>query len=171
MAMKRVLIIGPCGSGKSTLLRKLGPLLGLPTHHLDRMNWKPGWIESDRDELRTRIADVVAQERWLIDGNYGGSLDLRLPRADTIIYLDFPIALCLWRVFRRMMSASRSERPDMTEGCTERLDLAFLFYVATWAMGPRKRTETKLAGFRGSLVRLESPAATKRWLAGIRVSN
>ena len=163
--MNRVLIIGPCGSGKSTLARELAPILGLPLHHLDRMNWQPGWIESDKKDLRDRIAEVVAKDSWLIDGNYSASLDIRLKRADTILYLDYPIVLCLWRVFRRMTSAGRALRPDMTEGCVERVDPAFLWYVATWRSGPRKRTEKKLFGFTGRLIRLTSPAATRRWLA------
>ena len=92
--MQRVLIIGPCGAGKSTLAAELGRILDLPVFHMDQLNWRPGWVESSKDEIRARLATITAEDRWLIDGNYGGTLDARLARADTVVYLDFPIRLC-----------------------------------------------------------------------------
>ena len=66
--MERVLVIGPCGAGKSTAAVELGAVLGLPVHHLDRLHWRAGWVESSREELETALAPILAGERWLIDG-------------------------------------------------------------------------------------------------------
>ncbi len=93
--MKRVLIIGPCGSGKSTLACELAPRMGLPLVHMDQLGWQAGWVETEKAELNARLAAAVAEDEWLIEGNYGSTLAPRLERADTVIYLDFPIRLCL----------------------------------------------------------------------------
>ena len=162
--MRRVLIIGPCGSGKSTLARDLAPRLGLPLVHMDQLGWQAGWVETDKAEMAARLADVVAQDEWLIEGNYGSVLAPRLARADTVIYLDFPIRLCLWRLMRRIVTHRGRSRPDMPEGCPERFDAAFFWYVLNWNSGPRVRTEAKLVGYAGNLVRLRNPGALAAWL-------
>lgn len=161
--MRRLLIIGPCGSGKSTLARELSPRMGLPLVHMDQLGWQAGWIETEKAELNARLAEVVAQDEWLIEGNYGSTLAPRLERADTVIYLDFPIRLCLWRLIRRIASHRAQSRPDMPEGCPERFDLAFFWYVLNWNTGPRVRTEATLAGYAATLVRLTSPAMLAQW--------
>lgn len=162
--MRRVLIIGPCGSGKSTLARELAPLMRLPLVHMDQLGWQAGWVETEKAELNARLADVVAGEEWLIEGNYGSTLAPRLARADTVIYLDFPIRLCLWRLAKRIVTHRGRARPDMPEGCPERFDAAFFWYVMNWNSGPRVRTEATLAGYTGNLVRLRNPAALAGWL-------
>ncbi|AOL94802.1 AAA family ATPase [Porphyrobacter sp. LM 6] len=161
--MKRVIIIGPCGSGKSTLARELAPRMGLPLVHMDQLGWQAGWVETAKDELHARLADAVAQEEWLIEGNYGSTLAPRLERADTVIYLDFPIWLCLWRLIRRVTTLRGQSRPDMPEGCPERFDLAFFWYVMTWNSGPRVRTERAIAPWADKVIRLTSPAMLADW--------
>jgi adenylate kinase family enzyme len=165
--MQRVLIIGPCGAGKSTLAFKLGARLNLPVFHMDRLNWKPGWVEGGKDEIRRQLVDIVAGHRWLIDGNYGGTLGERLNCSDTVVYLDFPIRLCVTRLLRRIWTYRGRSRPDMTEGCPERFDLGFLIYLIRWNSGPRPRTEAKLKGHEDKLIRLKSPADLQRWMATI----
>lgn len=162
--MNRVIIIGPCGSGKSTLARELAPRLGLPLVHMDQLGWQAGWVETEKAELNARLAEAVAQDQWLIEGNYGSVLAPRLARADTVIYLDFPIRLCLWRLVKRITTHRGRSRPDMPPGCPERFDAAFFWYVLNWNSGPRVRTEAKLEGYAGNLVRLRNPAALSAWL-------
>lgn len=162
--MNRVLVIGPCGAGKSTLSAELGQKLNLPVFHMDKLNWNPGWVESSKDEIREKLATIVAADRWLIDGNYGGTLTERLERADTVLYLDYPISLCLRRVFRRIWTYRGRTRPDMTEGCPERFDLEFTFYLMRWNSGPRIRTEQKLLGHESKVIRLRNPDELQRWM-------
>jgi len=162
--MQRVLIIGPCGAGKSTLARQLAPLLKLPVFHMDQLNWKPGWVESSKEEIRAKLAAITAADRWLIDGTYGGTLAERLDRADTVLYLDYPIRLCVARLLRRIWRYRGVTRPDMTEGCPERFDLPFLLYLLQWNSGPKLRTEARLKGHEAKVIRLKSPEALVRWL-------
>ena len=96
-------------------------------------------------------------------GSGKSTLSPRLARADTVIYLDFPIRLCLWRVVKRILTHRGRSRPDMPEGCPERFDAAFFWYVMNWNSGPRLRTEARLAGCQGNLVRLRSPRALAQW--------
>jgi adenylate kinase family enzyme len=161
--MRRVLIIGPCGSGKSTLARELAPLMRLPLVHMDQLGWQAGWVETEKAELNARLAEVVAQDEWLIEGNYGSTLAPRLERADTVIYLDFPIRLCLWRLIRRIVTHRGQSRPDMPEGCPERFDAAFFWYVMNWNTGPRVRTEAHLAAHAAKVIRLTSPQMLAQW--------
>lgn len=162
--MERVLIIGPCGAGKSTLAGELDKRLGLPVFHMDQLNWKAGWVESSKDELRDKLVQIVDTDRWLIDGNYGGTISERLDRADTVIYLDFPVRLCAWRLLRRIWTYRGRTRPDMTDGCPERFDLEFFLYLLRWNSGPRPRTEERLKSYNGTLIRLKTPTELSRWM-------
>ncbi len=165
--MQRILIVGPCGAGKSTLAFQLSERMALPVFHMDKLNWRPGWVESSSEDLRARIAEVTAGERWIIDGTYGGTLDARLPRADSVLYLDYPISLCVRRMLTRVWQWRGRTRPDMTEGCPERFDAAFLWYVMRWNAGPKQRLEARLRGSEAKIIRLPSPAALDEWRAAL----
>ncbi len=93
---------------------------------------------------------------------------LRLERAETVIYLDFPIRLCLWRLMRRIALGYGRTRSDMTEECPERFDAKFILYVIDWNYGPGPRTEAALGDFSGNLVRLRSPKVLAHWLFSIK---
>jgi adenylate kinase family enzyme len=137
--------------------------MGLPLVHMDQLGWQAGWVETEKAELNARLAEVVAQDAWLIEGNYGSTLAPRLARADTVIYLDFPIRLCLWRLAKRIITHRGRSRPDMPEGCPERLDLAFFWYVMNWNTGPRVRTESNIAPYADKVIRLRNPKALAQW--------
>ncbi len=162
--MERVLIVGPCGAGKSTLAHDLAHRLDLPLIHMDQLNWRSGWIESEPAQLRSAVEQVAAGSRWLIDGTYGGTLAPRAERADTIVYLDFPILLCAWRVLKRVAIWHGRPRPDMPDGCPERFDAAFILYVLRWNSGPRLRLEARLKGHEHKVIRLKSPRTLCHWL-------
>ena len=101
----------------------------------------------------------------MIDGNYGGTLSERLERSDTVVYLDYPISLCVRRLLRRIWTYRGRTRPDMTAGCPERFDLGFLFYLLRWNSGPRPRTEARLQGHEEKIHRFKNPESLDRWLA------
>ncbi|OAV43602.1 hypothetical protein [Lewinella sp. 4G2] len=143
--MQRVLIIGCCGAGKSTFARKLADATGLPLIHLDQAYWQPDWTEPPKAEWEAKVTELVARDAWIMDGNYAGSLSLRLPRADTVIYLDYPTAKCLWRVVKRVTKYHGQQRPDMPPGCHERFDWEFFHYVATFNLTRRRLIHEHLA--------------------------
>ena len=163
--MRRVLVIGSPGSGKSTLAIQLARRTGLPLIHLDFEHWRSGWVEPPKDEWRARVAELVAGEEWIIDGNYGGTMDMRLARADTIVDLELPPWLCVWRILCRLAASHRRVRPDMAEGCPEKLNLKFLLYTATFPLTARKRSSAKLRNFSGRRIRLRNPREVRRFLA------
>jgi hypothetical protein len=111
MHMQRIVILGNSGSGKSTLARAIGERLGLPVVHLDRLFWSPGWVEPEAEVFRDQVRSALARDAWVCEGNYARrTFDLRLPRADLIIWLDTPRWVCLKRVVLR--SLSRRPRAD-----------------------------------------------------------
>lgn len=166
--MERVAIIGSPGAGKSTLARRLGARTGLPLVHLDAEYWQAGWVETDKAKWLTRVGELIAAPRWIIDGNYGGTMSVRLARSDTVVVLDYPTRLCLWRAFKRIVRLRGKVRPDMAEGCPERFDLEFIRYIATFRRQVRPTIEERLRTFGGAIVRLTTPTATDQWLAGLQ---
>ena len=135
--MKRVLVIGPGGSGKSTFARRLGRVVGLEVKHLDSFYWRAGWTKPSNEDWITKVNELISGESWIIDGNYGGTLAQRVERCDTIIFLDMPRLLCVWRVTKRRLTYRNRSRPDMAEGCAEKLDLEFISWV--WNYSHRSR--------------------------------
>ncbi len=123
------MIIGCGGAGKSTLARKLGGILELPLVHLDQAFWRPKWVERDKQEWEQIVTRLADQDRWILDGNYGGTMEIRLQRADTVVFLDRSRWLCVYRVLLRLWQTRGRTRPDMAEGCIERFSFHFLHYV------------------------------------------
>jgi adenylate kinase family enzyme len=149
--MRRVLLIGSPGSGKSTLARALSAATGLPVVHLDRLYWRPGWVEPSPEEWRPALDEALATPEWIMDGTYGGTIAHRLQRADTVVFLDFPTSVCLGRALRRIFVGWGRDRPDLTPGCPERIDLAFLVYVARFRSRKRPGLLQRLEGFPGTV--------------------
>lgn len=128
--MKRIMVIGISpGVGKSTFAQKLGRSLGIEVYHLDSLFWKPGWVEASIDEFTAAQEDVLQKESWIIDGNYSNTFKLRTQHADTIIYLELPRYVCLYRVVKRWLKHYGKKRPDL--GCTEKLDWEFIKFIWT----------------------------------------
>ena len=123
---EKVILIGSGGSGKSTLARQLGNKLNIKVHHLDALFWKPNWEGVPKEEQRTVQNELVKEDEWIIDGNYGGTMDIRMNAADTIIFLDIHRTICVYRAFKRVIQYRNKTRPDMGAGCKERFDLQFL---------------------------------------------
>ena len=165
--MRRVLVIGSGGSGKSTFAQRLGARTGLPVIHLDARYWRAGWEPTPPDEWQDVVRELVARDAWVMDGNYGGTLDGRLAACDTAIFLDLPRLVCLWRVVRRWARHRGGTRPDMAPGCTEQLSLEFLRWIWGYPVRQRpgvlRRLSTLSTGQRAVVLR--STADVERFLA------
>jgi adenylate kinase family enzyme len=166
-AMKKILIIGSGGAGKSTLARALGEILQIEVLHLDRFHWQPGWIGLPKDEWQKTVEDLLKRESWIMDGNFGGTMERRLAASDTAIFLDFPRTICLYRVFRRWLAYRNTNRPDMTEGCNEKIDWDMVHWVWTFPERARPQIEDRLQKVAGekTIIRLRSPKEVNNFLS------
>lgn len=147
--MKRIMILGCGGAGKSTLARKMGEKTGIPVVHLDKLFWKPGWVERTPAEFDSVLAAELEKEAWIMDGNYGRTIPVRLKRCDTVIYLDFNRVTCLLGVLSRVAKTYGRVRLDMGEGCPERVDLDFLKWVWHFNDNHRERLYRMLSEEKG----------------------
>lgn len=143
--MKRVMIIGCSGSGKSTFAKRLHQQTNLPLIHLDQHYWRPHWVEPSPAIWAEQMQALVAQEAWIMDGNYSGTMEFRLARADTIIFLDLPTSTCLQRVIGRTLKYWRQSRSDMSKDCPERFSLQFFHYILFYRKTRRAKILQKLA--------------------------
>jgi len=128
--MRKVLVIGSGGAGKSTFAATLSRRTGLPLIHLDSLYWRPGWIETSAAEWDQTIEHLLGRDTWIMDGNFGRTLERRLAACDTVIFLDLPRLLCLQRIIRRRLQFHGRSRPDMREGCPERLSWEYIQWPA-----------------------------------------
>ena len=144
--MKRITIIGSGGSGKSTLAVRLGNLLQLPVHHLDALYWKLGWVETGHSQWAAIQQSLVSgASDWIIDGNYGGTIDIRLEASDTVIFLDINRFICLVRAVKRTLKHFGKNRADMGIGCNEKLDLSFVRWIYGYPAKKKPKIIEKLS--------------------------
>lgn len=130
--MKRIIVIGCGGAGKSTFSRKLSDKLDIPVYHLDKLFWNKGWVETPQEKFDSYIKEILNKDKWIMDGNYLRTLDLRAENADTIIFIDMPTYLCLYRIMKRRLIYIGRSRPDITVGCPEGMDFEFFKWVLTY---------------------------------------
>ena len=142
--MRRVLVIGSGGSGKSTVSAKLGELLNLEVNHLDKLYWRAGWLEPEADEWIKTIINLIDRDSWIIDGNYSGTLELRLQRCDTVVFLDLSRVLCMWRIVKRFFVYRGGTRPDVAEDCPESLNFEFVSWVWNYPRRSRPKVIKRL---------------------------
>ncbi|GAA5416775.1 hypothetical protein Pryu01_01814 [Paraliobacillus ryukyuensis] len=163
--MKKIIIVGSGGAGKSTLAQQLGDKLHIPVHHLDSYFWKPNWVSISREELVDIQLGLMQQDSWIVDGNYSGTLDLRLKQADTVIFLNYPTWRCLYGIVKRRIQYHNKTRPDMGEGCTEKLDMEFFKWVARFQKDKAPKLKRKIkAASHINYIELNSPKQTHNFL-------
>ena len=166
--MNKIMVIGvSSGVGKSTFARRLGEMTEIEVTHLDRMYWKRDWVEASLEEFSTAQRQVVQNDQWIVEGNYSGTFNIREPYADTIIYLELPLRVCLYRVLKRRVQFHGETRDDMGEGCKEKIDKAFLkFIVTTYGARKKKMIERmqRYAGEGKTVHYLKTPEQIKGFL-------
>lgn len=167
---RRLLVMGCSGNGKSTLSNRLSERLGLPYISCDRdIFWLPGWTLRPRPEIVERMTALAAEDRWIIDGNSPGTLPLRLPRADAAIWLRFPRWVSLTSVVKRWLRYRGQVRPDMAEGCLEKIDAKYLSYIWNFEKTESPEIVQHLQAARADLpvIILESYRETDRMLSDL----
>ena len=130
--MRRIAVVGCPGSGKTTFCRLLSNKTGLPIIHLDTYyhdKSQPYFEAKNLHAWEAKITEIVGGEKWIMDGNFGSTFAQRFKRADTIIFLDYPRYLCLWRMLKRRLQFHSSTRQEMPEDWREKIDYGFLRYV------------------------------------------
>ena len=98
---KRIVVVGVTSSGKSTLAEKLSKRFGLSYIELDALNWDPNWQAAPLEVLRARVEKATQAEKWIVAGNYHVVRDLIWPKAEVMIWLDYPLLTALWQLTRR----------------------------------------------------------------------
>lgn len=167
----KIAVIGYSGSGKSTLARELASRFRVPVLHLDRVQFVPGWQERDREEGIAMVRNFMDRNgSWIIDGTYKKFLqERRLREADRILFLDLSRFTCLWRACVRQIRYHGRNREDMADGCIERIDPEFLWWLL-WKGRTEKRRrafEEIVAQYPEKTIRLKTQRDIDRYLEGL----
>lgn len=162
--MKRVMVVGGPGSGKTTLAIELGRRTGLPVRHMDHVHWLPGWVERDKADKDHLTRAIHAEPAWIFEGGHSRTYAERAARADTLIWLDLPVGLRLWRVLRRIARGHGQTRPDLPPDCPEQFDPAFLAFIVQSRRRARRRIAALIAANPHLAVHHLSTARTARAL-------
>lgn len=127
----RILVIGCSGGGKTTISVDLANRLGIEYQSIDRdVRWLPNWQQRDRETQKAILLELVSRDRWVMDGSGASTFDIRLPRADLILWVRVRRSVALKGLTTRVLRNFRTVRPQMADGCPEKLpDLEFLSYI------------------------------------------
>jgi predicted kinase len=174
---QRVLILGRTGSGKTTLARELAAAIDVPHVELDALYFGPAFSTVPLPLLRERTTAAIAGERWVTDGNKSAVRDLVWPRADTVVWLDYPVAVSLWRLGKRalwrtsVLTTEASQTGDKAGLPKQMLSAAKGVLTALRSHRGQRRAYPKMfaepQNQHLAVVRLRSPRATRRWLARV----
>jgi adenylate kinase family enzyme len=164
--MKKIMIIGSGGAGKSTLARAISEKINIEVYHLDALLWKPNWKQVSKEQQRSTQEEIVQKEEWIIDGNYGGTMDVRFQAADTIIFMDIHRIICVYRAIKRSFQYRNKTRPDMVEGNKERFALNFYQWIWHYPKDKRPEILKSLNEMKNEkdIIMLKSPKEVKKFI-------
>lgn len=169
---RRIAVVGTTGTGKTTFAARLARRHGCPHIELDALHWEAGWTPADREALRTRVDAATRAAAWVTDGNYSSVRDLVWPRADTLIWLDYPLLFTLVRLIARTLRRAIS-RQELWNGNRESMRSAFLSRdsILLWALrthGKLRRGYPRLLGLPEhrhlEVHRFRTARAAERWM-------
>ena len=172
-----MVMVGTSGSGKTTLARQVAQRLGIAHVELDAVHWGPDWTPAPRDEFRACVAQALAGDAWITDGNYGAIRDIVWGRADTIVWLDYTLPVIMGRVTWRTLQRSVTGQ-DLWSGNRERLRTAVFSRdsIIWWALSTYRRRRKEYPLLFGqpeyahlNVVRLRSPSMANEWLESLPV--
>jgi len=173
--LRRIAVIGTTGSGKTTMAQRLSERLGIPHVELDALHWGSNWTEVPPEVFRERTDLALRGDTWVADGNYSVVRDMVWGRADTVVWLDYPLWLVMARLWRRTLRRIFTQE-ELWSGNRERFAAQFfsresLFLWALQTYGRRRREFPILLGRPEyghlTVVHLRSPRAAHAWLAGL----
>ena len=175
--MRRISVVGNSGSGKTTLAAAIAAALGVPHLELDAVFHQPGWRPLETELFRARVAEFVAQDGWVTDGNYSAVRDLVWQRADTVVWIDLPRRVVIWQLARRTLRRMIT-REELWNGNKESWRYLFCLdpdrsvlvwawtahhkYVQRYAAAQRDPANQHLA-----FIRVRDRAAANRLVAGL----
>ena len=172
--MRRINVTGTSCSGKTSLARELARTLGLPHVELDALFWGPDWTPVPRETFRARLAAALAADGWVADGGYAAVRDITWARADTVVWLDYPMRTVLARWAHRTVTRIRTQEEfwpgtGNRESVRNALRRGGLLWWIVSTHRRRRRTMVAAMAERSDLrwVRLRSPAEAQRWLAEV----
>ncbi len=172
---RRIVVIGTTCAGKTTLARALGGKLGVPHIELDALYWGPGWTALPTETFRATVADALSGDAWTTDGNYSKARDIIWGRADTLVWLDYPFPVIMWRLITRTLRRVVTQEVLWNSNCETwrgaffSRDSLFVWAITTH----RKRRERTLERLQDpayqhlAVIHLRSPKATRAWLKQI----
>ncbi|HJC25814.1 MAG TPA: hypothetical protein H9761_19315 [Candidatus Eisenbergiella merdavium] len=166
----RVMLVGGSGSGKSWTAERLGRLTGMPVIYLDKECWQPGWKYPPKEEWEAKNREFIAKEEWIIDGNHRETLEMRLQRAQLLLFFDINPLLCIWRVWWR----HGCKRPDLSEELEEKRNLDFYRLLGFIWTSYRKRREHILSlheKYPVMMLQFKRTGQVKRFLADVEKEN
>lgn len=171
--MKKIAVVGTSGSGKTSLAVKLSQKLNLRHFELDTLFWKPNWTETSDEEFYKNVKETVTGPVWVVCGNYRVTRELLWPEADCIVWLDYPLHVCLWHGLKRTIRRLR-KKETCCNGNYESVILQFFtkksIFVWILTTYPKRKREYGRLYEEGKypMVRLKSPKQAREWLEQIR---
>jgi adenylate kinase family enzyme len=169
----RISVVGTSGSGKTTVAGQIAQRLGIPHVELDALHWESNWTEAPIEVFRTRVVQALSGETWAVDGNYGKVRDIVWGRADTVVWLDYTLAVILWQLLRRTVQRSLTQE-ELWSGNRETLSKALFSResILLWALKTYRWRKKEYPALLGrpehahlKLVHLRSPRETHEWLS------
>ena len=171
--MRRVVVFGTTGSGKSWLAERLAKREGLRLIELDALFWGPDWQGAPDELFRHRVERETQDDGWVVVGNYSGVRDLTWRVADTLIWIDLPLGLVMWRLLRRTIRRAITREDLWGTGNRETLGNAFFSRqsILLYALKTHRRNRARFAvecqflGKDKTVVRLQSAREVEAFLA------